>query len=106
MFLAVRSRAGGGRQLEAWLGEVLVPVEPSSVFTRRLRARLVSYRGDRLASIWMVLAVVGTSLLLLVAISSLALRLAIAILGGIHLLARRRQARVGARPRLSQVGDR
>jgi hypothetical protein len=97
MFWTVRSRITGGRQLETLLAEVLVPVEPSLGFTRSLRARLVSYRGDRLASTWMVLAVIGTSLLLLVSLSTFALRLAIAILGAIQLLSRRRQARARTR---------
>jgi hypothetical protein len=93
MLSVVRSSARSGKQLEAWLEEALVPVEPSSRFTRSLRARLVSYRGDRFASIWMVLAVLGTSILLLVAISSFALRLAMAILGGVELLSRQKRQR-------------
>lgn len=93
MFRVVRTNAMGGRALEDWLGEVLVPVEPSSRFVQSLRARLVSYRGDRLASTWMVLAVVATSLLLLVTLSTFALRLAIAILGVIQILSRRRFGR-------------
>ena len=99
MLSVVRSSARAGRQLETWLEEALVPVEPSSRFTRSLRARLVSYRGDRFASIWMVLAVLGTSILLLVAISSFALRLAMAILAGVELLSRQRRGkrRIGLR---------
>lgn len=42
-------------ELEAWLGRVLVPVEPPEPFTARLRARLVELRGARPASGWMPL---------------------------------------------------
>jgi hypothetical protein len=81
------------------LEEVLVPVEPSSRFIHGLRARLVHYRGDRLASIWFGMAIIGTALLIVVALSTFALRLAIAILAGIELLSRRRRGkrRIGLR---------
>jgi hypothetical protein len=90
MLSVVRSGARSGKQLEAWLEEALVPVEPSTRFVRNLQARLVSYRGERVASVWMVLAVLGTSLLLLVSICTFALRLALAILEGMHFVSRRR----------------
>jgi hypothetical protein len=98
MLSVVRSGARSGKQLEAWLEEALVPVEPSTRFIRNLQARLVSYQGDRAASSWMVVAVLATSLLLLVSICTFALRLALAILGGMHLMSRRRsRKRIGLR---------
>jgi hypothetical protein len=90
MLAVVRSGVRSGKQLEAWLEEALVPVEPSTRFIRNLQARLVSYRGDRVASAWMAVAVLATSLLLLVSILTFGLRLALAILGGMQLLSRRR----------------
>lgn len=42
-------------ELEAWLGRVLVPVEPPERFTARLRARLVELRGARPPGGWMPL---------------------------------------------------
>jgi hypothetical protein len=91
MFGALQSGIKSGREIEALLHEVLVPVEPSARFVRGLRARLVHYRGDRLGSIWMGMAVIGTALLILVALSTFALRLAIAILGALEILSRRRR---------------
>jgi hypothetical protein len=98
MLSVVRSGARSGKELEEWLEEALVPVEPSTRFIRTLQARLVSYRGDRAASAWIAVAVVATSVLLLVSISAFALRLILAILGGMQLVSRRRsRRRVGLR---------
>jgi len=47
------------KEMEHWLAQVFVPVEPSEVFIRRLKARLLKYRGDRVFSIWMVIGVVA-----------------------------------------------
>jgi hypothetical protein len=47
------------RELEHWLAQVFVPVEPSDVFIRRLKARLLKYRGDRVFSIWMLIGVLA-----------------------------------------------
>jgi hypothetical protein len=47
------------RELEHWLAQVFVPVEPSDVFVRRLKARLLKYRGDRVFSIWMLIGVLA-----------------------------------------------
>ena len=47
------------KEMEHWLAQVFVPVEPSEVFIRRLKARLLKYRGDQVFSIWMVIGVVA-----------------------------------------------
>jgi len=47
------------KEMEHWLAQVFVPVEPSEVFIRRLKARLLKYRGDRVFSIWMVIGVLA-----------------------------------------------
>lgn len=54
------------KQLEGWLSEALIPVEPSARFLRRLRARLVTYYGDKPFSGWMVVVFFATVLLLAV----------------------------------------
>jgi hypothetical protein len=84
------------------LEEVLVPVEPSSKFIHGLRARLVHYKGDRIASIWFGMAIIGTALLIVVALSTFALRLAIAILAGIELLSRRKREKGRVRLRTTE----
>ena len=47
------------KELEHWLSQVFVPVEPNDVFVRRLKARLLKYQGDRVFSVWMVIGVVA-----------------------------------------------
>ena len=71
------------KDLEAWLAQVLVPVEPNPLFLRRLRARLVTYQGGGLFSGWMIVVVLATALLLAITTVGLVIRL---ILGWLNLL--------------------
>lgn len=80
-------------KLEAWLQEALVPVEPKSGFVRRLRARLVDYRGRGTFSPWMLLAVLGAVGLFLIAVVSAVMRLIAGVFGVVMALQRRRQGR-------------
>jgi hypothetical protein len=70
-------------ELEAWLTQVLVPVEPNPRFLKRLRARLVVYQGGGLFSGWMILVVLATALLLAITALGLLVRL---IVGWLNLL--------------------
>ncbi len=79
-------------QLEGWLGNVLVPVEPSTEFPRLLRARLVTFRGQGLPSAWVVVAVFGTSVLLAAGAVGFALRLLLSLFGLLAFLSRRSRA--------------
>ena len=47
------------KELEHWLTQVFVPVEPDDVFVHRLKARLLKYQGDRVFSVWMVIGVMA-----------------------------------------------
>jgi hypothetical protein len=47
------------KELEHWLMQVFVPVEPDDVFVRRLKARLLKYHGDKVFSVWMVIGVMA-----------------------------------------------
>jgi hypothetical protein len=71
------------KELEAWLTQVLVPVEPNPRFLKRLRARLVRYQGGGLFSGWMIVVVLATALLLAITAFGLLVRL---ILGWLNLL--------------------
>jgi hypothetical protein len=70
-------------ELEAWLTQVLVPVEPNPRFLKRLRARLVVYQGGGLFSGWMIVVVLATALLLAITALGLLVRL---IVGWLNLL--------------------
>ena len=45
------------KELEHWLTQVFIPIEPNEVFIRRLKARLLKVRGGHLFSIWMLIGV-------------------------------------------------
>ena len=76
-------------ELEAWLGQVMVPVEPRERFATRLRAKLVELRGARPTQGWVVL-LAGVALVLAAAIwLGAAMRLLLAGLTLVGLLANR-----------------
>jgi hypothetical protein len=78
------------RQMERWLREVMVPVEPSPAFSRRLRARLVEVRGSGLPSIWTFIGVLAAATLFVAGVLGFTLRLVLAIMSILTLVDRRR----------------
>lgn len=50
--------------IETLLADVFVPVEPNPRFSKRLRARLVNYRGGRSFSGWTAIVVVASAALM------------------------------------------
>ena len=67
-------------ELEAWLGRVLVPVEPSERLAQKLKARLVTLSRAGPADGWMILGLVLTGVVLAVAWMGIALRVALGVL--------------------------
>ena len=53
------------KELEHWLTQVFVPVEPSEIFIRRLKTRLLKYRGKSVFSVWMIIGVVAMALMIM-----------------------------------------
>jgi hypothetical protein len=82
-------------ELEAWLGRVLVPVEPGEPFVTRLRGRLIELRGARPTRGWVALVVVIGAGLALAMWLGVALRMTLLGLAFIGILAGRRQGRRG-----------
>jgi len=85
------------KQIESLLSEILTPVEPSSHFVRSLRARLVTYEGRNALSPWMVLAVLGTAVLIAITSLGVLVRLAVGLISVFGLLSNRRQTKTGSR---------
>jgi uncharacterized membrane protein len=81
------------RELEGWLRQALVPVEPSPAFARRLRARLVEVRGNGLPSVWSIIGVLAAVTLFTVGVFGLVLRLVLALMSLLALINRRRHGR-------------
>jgi len=82
------------KQLETWLAQVLIPVEPNPLFLRRLRARLVTYRGGGLFSGWMMVVVLATALLLGITTLGLFIRFLLGWFNLIGLIGRKKRRSV------------
>ncbi|GEM_PF-1444675 len=85
-------------QIEALLTDVLVPVEPSETFLRRLQARLVTYRGERALNPWMFIVVGATGVLMFFSFLGLLLRILVGWIGLLGILSLRREAKSGREP--------
>ncbi|MGD2057915.1 MAG: hypothetical protein PVF85_05325 [Anaerolineales bacterium] len=84
--------------IERMLGEILVPVSPSDTFLRRLRARLVVYRGKNPFNPWTFVVLLATMVLILVAGFGLLLRALIGWVGLLGLLDQRRRRNSNTEP--------
>jgi hypothetical protein len=86
-------------ELESWLGQVLVPVEPHERFVTRLRAKMVELRGARPTRGWVtLLAGVGLVLAAVIWLGA-AVRLALAAAAVIGILLSRRRNKGSGRGR-------
>jgi hypothetical protein len=84
-------------ELEAWLGRVLVPVEPGERFVTRLRGRLIELRGARPTQGWIAMAAVIGAGLAAAMWLGLAARLALAGLAFVGILVSRERNRSSGR---------
>jgi len=86
-------------EVEAWLGQVMVPVEPGERFARRLRAKLIELRGARPTRGWVTL-LAGVAVVLAAAIwlgAAVRLVLAGVVIFGV-LANRRRKKTLSTKP--------
>jgi len=91
------------KQIESLLSEVLTPVEPSSQFVRSLKARLVTYQGSSPLSPWMVLAVIGTAIVLAVTSIGVMMRFLVGLISLFGMLSNRRQTEAGSRASMETI---
>lgn len=80
------------RRLEELLEQVLVPVEPDLRFVRRLKARLVHYRGSGMGPLWALAFGLAIATVVAVASLGLTLRLLLGFLSLVGLVTRRQAA--------------
>ena len=92
-FLKQIAGMAGRPQIEAWLEQSMVPVEPRAGFIARMRARLVDYRGDGRNSAWVAVSLVAVMVFVLAAGIGGLVRVVLAVLGLVGLLDRRRTPR-------------
>ncbi|OGO17936.1 MAG: hypothetical protein A2Z14_03135 [Chloroflexi bacterium RBG_16_48_8] len=95
MLLGSMKNSISTKELEQWLTQVFVPVEPREIFIRRLKARLLKYRGNQVFSIWMVIVVVAMVLMFMLTWLGFLLRILLLITS---LFADRRQRSRRERP--------
>jgi hypothetical protein len=88
------------KQLEKWLEDSLVPVEPSSRFLKRLHARLVTFQGEGALSGWMLVVILVTSLMLGVTVIGLIIRGILSWLNLLGMINRKRQVSADRIPEL------
>jgi hypothetical protein len=79
------------KQLENWLQELLVPVEPSAQFIERLKARLVVYQGRGVPTTWVLVSAFLTLVFIFVAAIGLAIRLLLMWLNIVSITQNRRR---------------
>lgn len=79
MALGVGAEGISTKDLETWLSRAFIPIEPSELFIRKLRARLFKYHGKRPFSGWMVVGALAMALMLLLTWLGLALRVILLI---------------------------
>lgn len=89
------------KDLEHWLTQVFIPVEPSELFIRRLKARLLKYRGKHVFSVWMIIGVVAMTLMIMLTWLGFILRIFLILTG---LFSDRRQSSGGEKP-LTVIGS-
>jgi hypothetical protein len=79
MFLFNAARGFSEWDLETWLHDVLIPVEPDERFIRKLKARLIHVRGGRLWTIWTTLGAAAMLFLALLGWMAFMLRILLLI---------------------------
>jgi hypothetical protein len=92
-----QAREFSRQDVEGLLRSALQPVEPNERFVRRLRARLVRYRGRDVPTVWAVVGGLAIATLLVFALFGTALRFLLQLLGTLGLL-QRSGGNGGARP--------
>lgn len=89
--MAISSMSGSlsTKDLEGWLSQVFIPVEPSAVFIRRLKTRLLKVKGNSFFSLWTFIGVIAMVLMLILTSLGIAFRLLMLIAGLFGLIERR-----------------
>lgn len=81
------------KNLENWLSEAFVAVEPSAKFVKRLKGKLIRYHGKKPFSGWVIFGAFAMALMLLLTWLGLALRIILLIFSLIGVLDRKRKLR-------------
>jgi hypothetical protein len=93
MLFRAGARAISTKDLERWLSNAFVPIEPSEVFIKKLRARLIRYHGKQPFSVWMIVGAFAMALMLVLTWFGVALRIILLVLSLLGLMDRRRRGR-------------
>lgn len=79
------------RQLESWLQDIFIPVEPNDQFVRHLKAKLVVYKGKGVPTTWVLLSAFLTLVFIAVAAVGLVVRILLVWMNIINITQNRRR---------------
>lgn len=79
--------------LEKWLTNALVPIEPSARFVKRLKAKLIRFHGNRPFSVWVIVGSLAMAMMLLLTWFGLALKIILFLFSLIGVFDRKRKTR-------------
>lgn len=79
--METKTESMGRSELESWLKEVLIPVEPNPKFIRELRGNLVHVTGSNVFSAWMLILLIAMTLLYITSWMGVTLRILLALIG-------------------------
>jgi hypothetical protein len=79
------------KRIEELLEDSLVPVEPNPSFVSDLRARLVTIRGGRVLSPWMLVLIMASIVIFVANALGFMIRILLGLLGLVSLMERRRR---------------
>jgi hypothetical protein len=94
--MSVGAKGISTNDLETWLSKAFIPIEPSEVFVRKLRARLIKFHGKQPFSGWMVVGALAMALMLLLTWLGFALRVILLIISLLGFMDRRKRGRSGS----------
>jgi hypothetical protein len=80
------------KDLESWLSQVFVPVEPSELFIRRLKTRLLKVRGKSVFSLWTIIGILAMILMMILTSLGIALRIILLVASLFGLIDRRQKS--------------
>ena len=91
MLFAAGSNAISTKDLESWLSQAFVPIEPREVFIKKLRAKLIRYQGKQPFSAWMVVGAFAMALMLILTWFGLLLRILLLVASLLGFMDRRKR---------------
>lgn len=82
--------------LEEWLSQLFIPVEPNDRFIKRLKAKLIRIHGKEPFSGWMMIGTLAMALMILLTVLGFILRIVLLLLSIFGFIDRKRRPQGGS----------